>query len=163
MTTPFRQALKEPLTPREFRVIAVTTLGYYLVRDVVTRTWLRRAGQTAVVAGGVGVLAADQWKEMSEDERGEVRASLAQMKENLGANSVPGLVVSAAAPAAGAGAVLGAAAWFTGRVDAAGAGAVRRIGGRIPLVGGVFRALPSTVFGAAQVGVLYVVNERARR
>ena len=64
--------------------------------------------------------------------------------------------------AAGGAAAVGAAAWLNGCVDAAGAAVVSRVGGRIPLVGGVFRTVPSTVYGAAQIGVLYVVNERVR-
>ena len=142
------------LTQKEFRIIAATTLGYYLVRDVVKRKWPRRAGQAAVLATGVGLVLADEWEALSDEERGEIRESLAQMRENLGTNAAPGLVVLAGAPVA----VLGTAAWLNGRLDAAGAALVTSTLGRIPLIGGIFRALPSTVYGAAQVGVVYAVN-----
>ncbi len=146
------------LTQKEFRIIAATTLGYYLVRDVVKRKWPRRAGQAAVLATGVGLVLADEWEALSDKERQEVATGLAQAREALEAGPVPGTV----ALAAGGAAAVGAAAWLNGCVDAAGAAVVSRVGGRIPLVGGVFRTVPSTVYGAAQIGVLYVVNERVR-
>ncbi|WP_291478797.1 hypothetical protein [Corynebacterium sp.] len=146
------------LTQKEFRVLAATTLGYYLVRDLVKRTWPRRIGQTAVLAAGTGVILADEWEALSDAEREEVTAALTQMSDAVEVPPVPGPVVLAA----GGTAALGGAAWLTGRVDAAGASLVTNTLGRVPLVGGVFRTLPSTVFGAAQVGVVYVVNERAR-
>jgi hypothetical protein len=153
------RAGQRALTQREFRILAATTLGYYLVRDVVTRTWPRRIGQAAVLAVGTGVILADEWDALSDEERGEVRSSWARVGEDLDAGTGRGLMLLAAGGTAAAGAA-GAAAWLTGRMDAAGAALVSRTGGKLPLVGGIFRALPSTVYGAVQVGVVYVVNER---
>lgn len=144
------------LTQKEFRIIAATTLGYYLLRDVVKRKWPRRVGQAAVLATGVGLVLADEWDALSDEDRQEITEGLAQAREAVGSGPVPGTVVLAA----GATAAVGAGAWLNGRVDAAGAAVVSGVGGRVPLIGGVFRALPSTIYGAAQLGVLYVVNER---
>lgn len=146
------------LTQKEFRILAATTLGYYLVRDVVKRKWPRRVGQAVVLATGVGLVLADEWDALSDEDRQEITESLAQAREAVGSGPVPGTVVLAA----GTTAAVGAGVWLNGRLDAAGAAVVSGVGGRIPLVGGVFRALPSTIYGAAQIGVVYVVNERVR-
>lgn len=147
-----------PLSSREFRIVAATTLGYYLVRDVVKRTWPRRIGQTAVVATGAGLILAGEWEALSDAEREQLTTGVADLGASLDAGPVPGTVTLVA----GSTVAVGVGAWVNGKLDAAGAAVVTAVGGRIPLVGGLFRALPSTAFGAAQLGVLYVLNERAR-
>ncbi|MGP9723219.1 hypothetical protein ACT3SZ_04285 [Corynebacterium sp. AOP40-9SA-29] len=147
-----------PLSSREFRIVAATTLGDCLVRDLVKRTWPRRIGQTAVVATGAGLIMAGEWEALSDAEREQISTGIADLRESLDAGPVPGTVTLVA----GTTVALGVGAWVNGKLDAAGAAVVTAVGGRIPLVGRVFRALPSTTFGAAQVGVLYVLNERAR-
>lgn len=153
----------KPISQKEFRVLAATTLGYYLVRDVVKRKWPRRVAQTAVVVAGVSVILPAQWNDLSKKERKQIREGVeeakAQVMENLGTDAIPGSLVLVAAPAA----AIGAGAWINGRLDAAGASVVTNTVGRLPLVGGLFRALPYTTYGAAQLGVLYLVNERVLR
>lgn len=155
-----RKSRSLPLTQKQFRVIAATTLGYYLVRDLVKKTWLRRAGQTAVLATGVSVALTDEWHALSDKEQKGILDGLSQAKEKIRVQdtSVPAVGAMVALPVA----TVGAAAWLNGKADAAGTAVVTGTLGRLPLVGGLFRALPSTTYGAAQVGVLYLVNERAR-
>lgn len=147
-----------PLSSREFRIVAATTLGYYLVRDVVKRTWPRRIGQAAVVATGAGLILAEEWEALSDAEREQLTTGVADLRGSLDAGPVPGTVTLVA----GSTVAVGVGAWVNGKLDAAGAAVVTAVGGRIPLVGGLFRALPSTTYGAAQLGVLYALNERAR-
>ena len=147
-----------PLSSKEFRIVAATTLGYYLVRDVVKRTWPRRIGQAAVVATGAGLILAEEWEALSGAEREQLATGVADLRGSLDAGPVPGTVTLVA----GSTVAVGVGAWVNGKLDAAGAAVVTAVGGRIPLVGGLFRALPSTTYGAAQLGVLYVLNERAR-
>lgn len=148
--------MASPLTKKEFQIIAATTLGYYLVRDVVKRKWPRRIAQTAVVAGGVAALAPEQWEALSKKERKQIRKGLEEVREQASAGELAPVAAAVATPVV----ILGAGAWVQGKTDAAGAAFVSGTVGRLPLIGGLFRALPSTTFGAAQLGVVYLVNER---
>ena len=165
-------------TSGDLAVLGATTVSYYLVDDLVSRPWLRRllraavltgaaaatVGRTGVVSLGVG---------QSAHAGGDVRATTERVTPDstghgdAGQPTSPGRGIMsspralAGAAAAGLG-LVGAGAWINSRIDRGATGIITRVGGRIPLFGGLLRRFPSTTWGVMQVG-LVLGTERLNR
>lgn len=142
----------------ELAVVSAVTLGYYTLRDAVANPWLRRAGQATVLIGGLVPLLVAERNGWSTDEKQRISAEWPRTTQNLrglsAVKKVAGVVLASAAVIL----PVTATAWLVGRLDGAGERIIGGFGGRLPLVGGLFRRMPNTVNGALQVGVLYGVH-----
>lgn len=159
----------------DLAVLGATTVGYYLVNDLVKGPRLRRAVAAGVLATGAAAaveraqrVRADAAAVAARDAAAEA-ARVASEAETTGRGGTGAAEISATPPAvklvgAAAGAVIVAAAgsWLNRRVDRAVTSWIGRAGGKIPLVGGLFRRFPSTVWGLAQFGAVLAAERLTR-
>jgi hypothetical protein len=139
----------------DLAVLGTTTVGYYLAHDLVTTPWKRRLVSLGVLAAGGGTAVATNQVPLPVPQQagtgapaatghGETPAAGAGLRKHL----VP-VTVGIVAVVVGS--------WFNARVDRVATGVITRTLGRLPLLGGIFRRLPFTVWGIAQVGAVAVV------
>ncbi|HIW91912.1 MAG TPA: hypothetical protein H9870_09660 [Candidatus Corynebacterium avicola] len=155
----------DPMPPAQLAAVVAATLGYYALRDAVSTPWLRRTGQAVVLVGTAAPFAVAAFRSShSEEARKEVSENLAKAKENWREQSPVGQVRTAlmiGGPFLGMATVIG---FLTEKFDAVGESVVRKVGGRLPVVGGLCRRVPNTVNGllqsAAAVGVNTVQSRR---
>ena len=133
-------------------VLGATTVGYYLARDLLKTPWKRRlAGLSVLAAGGAAA-----WSKL----RSQTPATLSTTPDSTGHGGTPTPGASPRSylvPAAVGGVTLVAGSWVNAKIDRLATGAITRTVGKLPLVGGLFRRLPSTTWGIAQVGLVAAV------
>lgn len=187
----------------DLAVLGTTTVGYYLVNDLVKKPALRRVAGAAVLATGAAAAVergqraradaaarrsarrtpyptahGDAGKGPQQAATGTLDASAtkaaraaqaASAAETTGRGGTGAAEVSAtpsalslvgAAAAAVGAAIIGS--WVNKRIDRAVTTRIARIGGKLPLVGGLFRRFPSALWGLTQFGAV-VGLERATR
>ena len=138
----------EPMPPAQLATLVTATLGYYGLRDAVSTPWLRRAGQAVVLVGAVA----------PEETREEISANFAEAAATWREQSIAKRVSNAVMVFGAVAGTVALTAWLTGKFDAVGESAVRKVGGRLPLVGALCRKAPNTVNGLLQAGVAVGVN-----
>lgn len=160
-------ATTSPLHIPDLAVLGATTVGYYLVKDLVKKPVLRRVVGAAVLA--TGVAAATELEQRSRADAAaahtaQTASAEATARGGTGPTEVPATpgparLLGTAALAVGAAAV---GSWVTDRVDGAAAGLIARTGGKLPLVGGLVRRFPSTLWGLAQFGAVVGLDRATR-
>mgnify|MGYP005985246171 CR=1 FL=1 len=146
---------------------AAATAGYYLAADLVKGRWRRRLvrGGILLAAGGAGIA-------LEKDRRSEQPPAPAPEAEHVpgtatGHGEVTGqhgqfTPQNAAVAAAGATAI-GVGALVSSRIDRAVPALVSRTLGKLPLVGGLVRRFPNTVWGLAQISLIPVIDRAGDR
>ncbi len=127
-------------------------VGYYLARDLLKTPWKRRlAGLSVLAAGGAAA-----WSKL----RSQTPATRSTTPDSTGHGGTPTPGASPRSylvPAAVGGVTLVAGSWVNAKIDRLATGAITRTVGKLPLVGGLFRRLPNTTWGIAQVGLVAAV------
>lgn len=140
----------EPMPPAQLATLVTATLGYYGLRDAVSTPWLRRAGQAVVLVG--------EFRSTPEETREEISANFAEAAATWREQSIAKRVSNAVMVFGAVAGTVALTAWLTEKFDAVGESAVRKVGGRLPLVGALCRKAPNTVNGLLQAGVAVGVN-----
>ena len=135
----------------DLAVLGTTTVGYYLVHDLLKTPRKRRlAGLAVLAAGGGAALSAVR-------TRTRVPAQTQATPDSAGHGHAPTQGTSPRrylVPAATGAATLLFGSWVNAKIDRAATGVITRTLGKLPLVGGLFRRLPYTAWGLAQVGMV---------
>lgn len=141
-------------------VLGATTVGYYLARDLLKTPWKRRLAGLSVLAAG-GAAAWSKFRSQTPaTEQAARQATLSTTPDSTGHGGTPTPGASPRSylvPAAVGGVTLIAGSWFNAKIDRLATGAITRTVGKLPLVGGLFRRLPNTTWGIAQVGLVAAV------
>ena len=148
----------EPMPPAQLATLVTATLGYYGLRDAVSTPWLRRAGQAVVLVGAVAPVVVGEFRSTPEETREEISANFAEAAATWRKQSVAKRVSNAVMVFGAVAGPVALTAWLTEKFDAVGESAVRKVGGRLPLVGALCRKAPNTVNGLLQAGVAVGVN-----
>lgn len=164
----------------DLAVLGATTVGYYLAHDLVTTPWKRRLVSLGVLAAGVGVGTRQLKKDAQvgapgvprvaegdtgHGDSGTVGESAHQQDQQQAREAASPRAVALTGAGFGA-VVLGTVAlgsWFNARVDRVATGVITRTLGRLPLLGGLFRRLPFTTWGIAQLGLVATVERLSEK
>lgn len=164
--------------PSDLAVLGVTTVSYYLVCDLVKRRGARKLVGAAVLATGTAVAALrsrtpsggpssasaaasaessrrDQAVRDATGHGDSGRISAGPGPESSLSDFTPRKIVTVTVVGA-ATALLGA--WIVDRVDRVAVDVIRRLGGRLPVVGRVVHRFPSATWGLLQFGTVVAVE-----
>lgn len=158
-SAPSAPSATDPMTQEQLAAVIAGTLGYYGLRDAVSTPWLRRTGQAVVLAGAAAPITVTEFRSSNPEEtRKEISDNLAEAVGNWREQSAATKASTAVVLVGGVAGAVSLAGWVMEKIDGVGESAVRKVGGRLPVVGGLCRRIPNTVNGALQCAVAVGVN-----